>query len=64
MLTLGDAEGEMENCDHVVEGQVPIGGQLQFYSEPNVCLARPGENYEMEIFCPNHSLGSLQVILM
>ncbi|ELU05348.1 hypothetical protein CAPTEDRAFT_170733 [Capitella teleta] len=60
---LGEAEEEMANCQHIVEGSVSIGGQLHFYAEPNVCLVKPGENYEMEIFCPNHSLDSLQGVV-
>ena len=60
-LKLGKPEDTFAECDHVTEGSVSIGGQLHFCHETHVCLVLPGEDYEMDIWAPNHSLSSLQV---
>ncbi|RDD44882.1 Xanthine dehydrogenase/oxidase, partial [Trichoplax sp. H2] len=44
-------EKEIEKSDHVLEGDIRIGGQEHFYLEPQSCVALPKlESGEMEIF--------------
>ncbi|XP_078434820.1 xanthine dehydrogenase-like isoform X2 [Wolffia australiana] len=38
VLTKGDVDSSFKSCDHVLEGDVQIGGQEHFYLEPNSCL--------------------------
>jgi len=49
-LTCGkSAEEVFPTCDKVYEGEMRIGGQEHFYMEPQVCVATPLEDMEMDI---------------
>jgi xanthine dehydrogenase molybdopterin-binding subunit B len=49
-------------ADHVVEGEVNIGGQEHFYMETHAVLAVPkGEDDEMELFVSTQNPTSTQV---
>lgn len=45
----GDVEKGLAEADYVVDGEVVVEGQDQFYLEPQCSLAIPGECGEMEI---------------
>ena len=38
LLVKGDVDLCFKSCDHIVEGEINIGGQEHFYLEPNCCL--------------------------
>ncbi|KAK5891015.1 hypothetical protein CgunFtcFv8_018312 [Champsocephalus gunnari] len=46
----GDLEAGFKQADHILEGEMHIGGQEHFYLETNVTLAVPREDGEMELF--------------
>ncbi|XP_062236272.1 xanthine dehydrogenase/oxidase [Platichthys flesus] len=47
----GDLEAGFKQADHILEGEIHMGGQEHFYLETNVTLAVPrGEDGEMELF--------------
>lgn len=51
VIARGDApEAIFPTCAHVVEGEMRVGGQEQFYLEPHVTHAHPGEEDEMVIY--------------
>jgi hypothetical protein len=51
-----------EQSEHVIEGEVHIGGQEHFYLETNVTLAVPkNEDGEMELFVSTQNPTETQV---
>lgn len=50
VLVSGDVEKAIELADHVVSGEVRIGGQEHFYLETHACVAVPRDNDELELF--------------
>ncbi len=58
----GDVEEAFKASDHIIEGDVRVGGQEHFYLETQCALAIPkGEANEMEIFASSQSLSHTQV---
>ncbi|KAM7365856.1 hypothetical protein PAMP_016751 [Pampus punctatissimus] len=58
----GDLEAGFKQADHILEGEMHIGGQEHFYLETNVSLAVPrGEDGEMELFVSTQSAAKTQV---
>ncbi|XP_061897581.1 xanthine dehydrogenase/oxidase isoform X2 [Entelurus aequoreus] len=60
----GDLEAGFKQADHVLEGEMHIGGQEHFYLETHATVAVPrGEDDEMEIFvstqAPSHTQFSV-----
>ena len=51
----GNVEDGFSSCDHVMEGEVKIGSQEQFYLETQASLAIPHEDGEIEIFSSSQS---------
>ncbi len=49
-LQRGDIEAGFAKADHVVEGEMRIGGQDHFYLEGQISLALPGEDDEVTVF--------------
>lgn len=45
----GNLEDGFRNSDYVLEGEIHLGGQEHFYLEPNVHIAIPHEDNEMEM---------------
>ena len=63
-LGCGDVASEMETSDHVISGEVRMGGQEHFYLETMASVAVPrGEDGDMEIFCSCQSPSEAQVYL-
>ncbi|XP_072235326.1 xanthine dehydrogenase/oxidase-like [Leuresthes tenuis] len=57
----GDLEAGFKQADHILEGEMHIGGQEHFYLETNVTLAVPrGEDGEMELFVSTQSTTDTQ----
>ena len=50
VLTTGDVNEAIKTADHVVSGEVRMGGQEHFYLETHACIAVPRDNDELELF--------------
>jgi len=48
-LERGDTKAGFAKCDHVVEGEMRVGGQEHFYLETQASECIPGENGEMTV---------------
>uniref|UniRef100_A0A0K0E8Z9 xanthine dehydrogenase n=1 Tax=Strongyloides stercoralis TaxID=6248 RepID=A0A0K0E8Z9_STRER len=61
-LTLNDKKENFDysKCDHVIEGEIKIGGQEHFYLETSQVLAIPGERDEMEIIASTQCVNDTQ----
>nr|KAG5712866.1 hypothetical protein BaRGS_007463 [Batillaria attramentaria] len=57
----GDVDKAMAEADHVLEGEVHIEAQEHFYLEPQVTIAYPGEDGEIEVVSATQSLTLVQV---
>uniref|UniRef100_G3PRZ7 Xanthine dehydrogenase/oxidase n=1 Tax=Gasterosteus aculeatus TaxID=69293 RepID=G3PRZ7_GASAC len=63
-LQRGDLEAGFKQADHVLEGEMHIGGQEHFYLETNVTLAVPrGEDGEMELFVSTQAAAKTQSLV-
>ncbi|XP_058793018.1 xanthine dehydrogenase-like [Phymastichus coffea] len=49
--------------DHVLEGEIRIGGQEHFYLETQCTIAVPKEEHEMEIFCATQDPSGTQNLI-
>eukprot|EP01126_Amoeba_proteus_P037509 TRINITY_DN3870_c0_g1_i2.p1 TRINITY_DN3870_c0_g1~~TRINITY_DN3870_c0_g1_i2.p1 ORF type:complete len:1079 (-),score=234.65 TRINITY_DN3870_c0_g1_i2:3157-6012(-) len=58
-ISRGDVDVGFSESDHVLEGNVYIGGQEHFYFEPNVTLAEPVDT-EMKIFSSTQNIHKTQ----
>uniref|UniRef100_A0A672VB00 Xanthine dehydrogenase/oxidase n=1 Tax=Strigops habroptila TaxID=2489341 RepID=A0A672VB00_STRHB len=57
----GDVKKGFEESDHILEGEMYIGGQEHFYLETHATLAVPkGEDGEMELFVSTQNLTKTQ----
>uniref|UniRef100_A0A3Q3LRE0 Xanthine dehydrogenase/oxidase n=1 Tax=Labrus bergylta TaxID=56723 RepID=A0A3Q3LRE0_9LABR len=59
----GDLEAGFKQADHILEGEIHIGGQEHFYLETNVTLAVPREEGEMELFVSTQSASKTQSLV-
>ncbi|XP_065807945.1 xanthine dehydrogenase/oxidase [Labrus bergylta] len=59
----GDLEAGFKQADHILEGEIHIGGQEHFYLETNVTLAVPREEGEMELFVSTQSATKTQSLV-
>lgn len=59
-LVSGNVEQALEKCDHVIEGEVKIGGQFHFYMEPNAAIAVPEEDGKIQLSCTCKDLAMVQ----
>ena len=65
VIKKGDVENAFENSDHIIEGEVRLGGQEHFYLETQCSLAIPkGEANEMEVYASSQSLSHTQVSVL
>lgn len=59
----GDVEAALANAEHVVEGEMYVGGQDHFYLETPACIAVPkGEDGEMELILSTQGLANTQIM--
>ena len=57
----GDVDSALTSAEHILEGQMHIGGQDHFYMETDAFIAVPkGEEGEMEIFASTQGLMGTQ----
>ena len=57
----GDTKAAFESCDHVVEGEVRIGGQEHFYLETQCARVVPaGEDGEIAVYAGISSISALR----
>jgi len=59
-LESGDVEGAFSTSDHIIEGEMDVGGQDHFYLEPHAALCIPGEDGEMIIYASTQSPSETQ----
>nr|XP_006812476.1 PREDICTED: xanthine dehydrogenase/oxidase-like [Saccoglossus kowalevskii] len=59
-LEEGDVKGELAKSDHVIEGEIRIGGQCHYYMETQCCIAQPKELNEMVIIVSSQDMSSTQ----
>ena len=58
----GDPSQALNDADHVLEGEIYIGGQKHFYLETQACLVVPkGTDNQLEIFSSAQRTSSIQV---
>ncbi len=56
----GDVAKAFEEADHIVTGEVRVGGQEHFYLETQVSIALPKDSDEIEVFSSTQQPGILQ----
>ena len=61
VLRYGDVEEGFRLADRVVVGEVSTGAQEHFYMEPQIALAVPKEEGEMELFVSTQNPTEVQV---
>ncbi|ESO93188.1 hypothetical protein LOTGIDRAFT_145383, partial [Lottia gigantea] len=63
----GDIENELKNCNNILEGEVYMGAQEQFYFETQSAIAIPKEHGEMDVYsstqCPTAIQASIADII-
>uniref|UniRef100_A0A3Q2NPW5 Xanthine dehydrogenase n=1 Tax=Fundulus heteroclitus TaxID=8078 RepID=A0A3Q2NPW5_FUNHE len=62
-IQCGDLEAGFKQADHILDGEIHIGGQEHFYLETNVTLAVPREDGEMELFISSQSPSDSQAFV-
>lgn len=65
MLKFGDPDAAFKTAEHVLEGEVRMGGQEHFYLETQTCVVVPKmEDNEMEITSSTQHPTEMQVSLL
>ncbi|XP_034034746.1 xanthine dehydrogenase/oxidase [Thalassophryne amazonica] len=59
----GNLEAGFKEADHIIEGEIHLGGQEHFYLETNVTLAVPKEDGEIELFVSTQSASKTQFLV-
>ncbi|KAG5346531.1 XDH dehydrogenase, partial [Acromyrmex charruanus] len=59
----GDADKAFAEADHILEGEVRIGGQEHFYLETNAVIVVPREENELEVFCSTQHPTEVQKLI-
>ncbi|XP_032670200.1 xanthine dehydrogenase isoform X2 [Odontomachus brunneus] len=59
----GNAEKAFAEADHVLEGEVRIGGQEHFYLETHAAIAVPRDGDELEVFCSTQHPTEIQKLI-
>uniref|UniRef100_A0A3B3ZI89 Xanthine dehydrogenase n=1 Tax=Periophthalmus magnuspinnatus TaxID=409849 RepID=A0A3B3ZI89_9GOBI len=62
-LQKGDLETGFKQSDHILEGELHMGGQEHFYLETNVTVAVPRDQDEIEIFSSTQSPSKTQSLV-
>ena len=62
-LKKGSVEEGFESADHIVTGELQIGGQEHFYLETQASIVIPKEGGEMEIFTSTQNAHVTQVMV-
>ncbi|GAB0094386.1 Xanthine dehydrogenase [Sergentomyia squamirostris] len=56
----GNIDMAFKEADHLIEGEVRMGGQEHFYMETHGAIAVPMDVDELDIFCTTQSLNQIQ----
>jgi xanthine dehydrogenase/oxidase len=59
----GDVDDAMAAAEHVLEGEMEMGGQEHFYFEPQGCIAVPSGEGEMEVFSSTQQATGSQIMV-
>nr|XP_033800981.1 aldehyde oxidase 1-like isoform X2 [Geotrypetes seraphini] len=63
-LTHGNVEEAFKTADHVLEGEIHLGGQEHFYFETNSIFAIPKrEEHEMDIYISSQATSAAQEVI-
>ena len=57
----GDVDNAFRTAEHVVEGELHIGGQEHFYLETQTAIAVPKDVEEMELYVSTQNPSGTQV---
>eukprot|EP01107_Rhizomastix_libera_P015657 TRINITY_DN6011_c0_g1_i1.p1 TRINITY_DN6011_c0_g1~~TRINITY_DN6011_c0_g1_i1.p1 ORF type:complete len:1367 (+),score=357.63 TRINITY_DN6011_c0_g1_i1:595-4101(+) len=60
VISSGNVDEAFKNVDHIVEGDMMIGGQEHFYMEPMACITIPGEDGALDITCTSQNPAKTQ----
>lgn len=63
MLQKGDLEEGFKQANHILEGEMHIGGQEHFYLETNTTVAVPRDTNEIEVFSSTQSPSKTQSLV-
>ena len=63
-ISNGNTDDAFTMADHIMEGEVYIGGQAHFYLETQSCIVTPGENGEINIISATQGPSQMQVLLI
>ncbi|XP_059609596.1 xanthine dehydrogenase [Phlebotomus argentipes] len=63
VIKKGNPEQALEDADHIVEGEVRMGGQEHFYLETQASIAVPRDNDELELFCSSQHPSEIQKLV-
>ena len=62
MSIKGNPDDAFNASDHVITGEIKIGGQKHFYMETHGCLVIPKDGDEFEIFSSTQIATIMQVL--
>ncbi|XP_031784418.1 xanthine dehydrogenase isoform X1 [Nasonia vitripennis] len=62
-ITKGNVDEAFTNVDHILEGEIRMGGQEHFYLETQCSIAIPKEEHEMEIIASTQDLAEMQRLI-
>lgn len=62
-LQNGDLEAGFQQSDHILEGEIHVGGQEHFYLETNATVAVPRDRDEIEVFSSTQSPSKTQTLV-
>ncbi|XP_046738971.1 xanthine dehydrogenase isoform X2 [Diprion similis] len=62
-IVKGDPAKAFAAVDHVLEGEVRMGGQEHFYLETHASIAVPHEENEIEVFCSSQHPSEIQKLV-
>lgn len=57
LLQRGNVDDALASADHVLEGEISVGGQEHFYLEPHATLVLPTEDDEYTVFTTSQCLS-------
>lgn len=64
VLTRGDVDQALAQAEHILEGEVHMGGQEHFYLETQACIAVPkNEDDELEVFSSTQNPAETQKLV-
>ncbi|GAB0088991.1 Xanthine dehydrogenase [Sergentomyia squamirostris] len=62
-IVKGNVDLALKDADHVIEGEVRMGGQEHFYMEPIAAIASPRDADELDIISTTQSVNMVQIVV-